>query len=38
MPFEVAEGEGYAKIPNLDVAQALFTLQAEHSSAQDKGR
>jgi len=36
MPFEVAEGEGYAKIPNLDVAQALFTLQAEHSSAQDK--
>lgn len=36
MPLEVAEGEGYAKIPNLDVAQALFTLQAEHSSTQDK--
>jgi len=36
MPFEVAEGEGYKKIPNLDVAQALFTLQASHSSAKDK--
>jgi len=36
MPFEQVEGEGYKKIPNLDVAQALFTLQAAHTSAKDK--
>ena len=36
MPFEQVEGEGYKKIPNLDIAQALFTLQAEHTPAKDK--
>jgi len=36
MPFEQVEGEGYKKIPNLDIAQALFTLQAAHTPAKDK--
>jgi len=36
MPFEQVEGEGYKKIPNLDVAQALFTLQASHTPVTDK--
>jgi len=36
MPLEIAEGEGLAKIPNLDLAQALFTLQAPHCSTQMK--
>jgi len=36
MPLEQAEGEGLKKIPNLDLAQALFTLQATHTSIEKK--
>jgi len=36
MPFEQVEGEGYKKIPNLDLAQALFALQADHSTVKEK--
>jgi 26S proteasome regulatory subunit N7 len=36
MPLEQAEGEGLKKIPNLDLAQALFAVQATHTSTQVK--
>jgi len=36
MPLEEFEGEGLKRIPNLDLAQALFTLQAPHTSAEKK--
>jgi len=36
MPLEQAEGEGYKKLPNLELAQALFTLLAPHSSNEEK--
>lgn len=36
MPIEEYGEEGLKKIPNLDLAQALFTLQNNHTSEQDK--
>lgn len=36
MPLEQAEGEGLKKIPNLELAQAVFTVQATHTSTQAK--
>jgi len=36
MPIELAEGEGQKKLPNLDLAQALFTLLAPHSNNEEK--
>lgn len=36
MPLDVAEGEGLKKIPNLDLAQALFTLQAAKTTKEQK--
>lgn len=36
MPIEEYGEEGLTKIPNLDLAQALFTLQTTHTSDQEK--
>lgn len=36
MPIEEYSEEGLKKIPNLDLAQALFTLQTTHTSEQEK--
>ena len=36
MPIEEYGEEGLKKIPNLDLAQALFTLQTNQTSDQDK--
>ena len=36
MPLEEYAEEGLKKIPNLDLAQALFTLQRKDTSEQEK--
>ena len=36
MPIEEYAEEGLKKIPNLDLAQALFTLQTDRTSEQEK--
>jgi len=36
MPIEQVEGEGLKKIPNLDLAQALFTLATSYSTNEEK--
>lgn len=36
MPLEIVEGEGLRRIPNLELAQALFVLQTPHTSPQKK--
>jgi len=40
MPLEQAEGEGLNRIPNLELAQALFTVQSTHATkqAQDEAK
>ena len=38
MPIEEYAEEGLKKIPNLDLAQALFTLQTKHTSDEEKSK
>lgn len=38
MPIEEYAEEGLKKIPNLDLAQALFTLQTKHTTDEEKDK